>query len=435
METDFKSLAREMAGRERASKSLIMIVITLFVATAVYWASWATLDNVTRGEGRIISSVQNQRVQAAEGGVILRRFVAENSDVEEGEVLFEIDPVDASSELNRLTQRLSALDIKELRLRAEIDRTAMIVPQELRVLSPTVAISEENLFLARRDALSGRLEVLDQRLKQREQDLIAAEHNEQTAERTAVLLEDEIAVVEPLVREKIAPATRLLELERQLERARGDQANAEVLRSQASLAIDEIETEIANTLDDYSLQAIDELNSVVAEQSELSEALPSLKERVSRTLIRAPMDGIVNQLNFRTPGGYVNKGDVVVDIVPTGESLIVEAKIAPKDISRIRVDDDVRIRLSAYDSSKYGTLDGRVVRISPDAVVDERNQDGGHFMVDVAIESELFLEGADEPVSIIPGMTATIDVLSGKRTVLEYFWQPISKVQELALRD
>lgn len=196
----------------------------------------------------------------------------------------------------------------------------------------------------------------------------------------------------------------------------------------------ELQTEIENVRAGYVLRAMDELNSLVAEKSELREALPSLEQRVSRTVIRSPMDGIVNQLNFRTPGGFVNKGDVILELVPTGEALIVEAKIMPQDISRIRLDDAVRIRLSAYNSAKYGSVDGRVMRISPDAVVDQQRNGASYYLVDVAIEGDLILDSG-EKVTFIPGMTATVDVLSGKRTVLEYLWQPVAKIQELALRD
>lgn len=431
---DFKRLSREMAGREGLSGSLIMITIATLVALAVLWASWAELDNVTRGEGRIVSSVQNQMVQAAEGGVILRRFVSENSRVAEGEVLFEIDPVDASSELNRVAQRLAALDIKERRLRAEIERGEFVLPSDLSARSPMVALTEQSFFSARRAELAGQLAVLAQRLQQREQDFRLAESTVGTAQRTLGFLEEEIAVVGPLVRDNIAPATRLLELQRQLEQARGERERAAVGIDQARSGIAELETEIENARANYRLRALDELNTVVAEQSELAEALPRLEERVSRMLIRAPMEGIVNQLNFRTIGGFVNAGDVILELVPTGEALIIEARIMPQDISRIRMDDAVRIRLSAYDSAKYGSVDGRVIRISPDAVFDEQNRGASYYLVDVAIEGELILE-TGEVVTFIPGMTATVDVLSGTRTVLEYFWQPIARVQELALRD
>lgn len=432
---DFKRLSRDMAGKEGLSGSLIMITIAALVGLMILWASHAELDNVTRGEGRIVSSVQNQQVQAAESGVILRRYVSENSQVARDDVMFEIDPVDASSEFNRVRQRLAGLNIKELRLRAEIDGNEFVVPTNLNARSPMVSLTEESLFRARRSELRGQLAVLEQRRRQREQDLRTAESTRGTAERTAGFVEEEIAVVQPLVMDNIAPATRLLELQRQLEQALGERDRAEVLMQQGRSGIIEIETEIENARANFLLRAMEELNTVVSEKSELEEALPRLEERISRTVIRAPMDGIVNKLNFRTQGGFVNTGDVILELVPTGEALIIEAKIMPQDISRIRVDDAVRIRMSAYDSAKYGSVDGRVIRISPDAVVDERDQSLSHYIADVAIESEMILGETGEVVKFLPGMTATVDVLSGKRTVLEYIWQPIARVQELALRD
>jgi membrane fusion protein, adhesin transport system len=433
-ETDFKTLSREMAGREGLAGSAIMVTIIALVVLGLGWANWAELDSVTRGEGRIVSSVQNQMVQASEGGVILRRFVSENTVVAEGEVLFEIDPVDASSELNRLAQRLAALDIKEMRLRAEMDGLQFTIPVDLNARSPLVALTEQSLFAALKSELAGQLAVMQQRLQQRQQDLRSAENAVGTAERTAGFLEEEIAVVAPLVRDNIAPATRLLELQRQLEQSRGDRDRSITAISQAELAMQELETEVQNAQASYTLRAMSDLNTVVGEQSELRESLPRLEERVSRTVIRAPMEGIVSRLNFRTAGGFVNVGDVILELVPTGEALIVEARIMPQDISRIRLEDLVRIRFSAYDSAKYGSVDGKVIRISPDAVQDESGNGNSHYLVDVAIEGELRLE-TDTPVVFIPGMTATVDVISGSRTVMEYFWQPIARVQELALRD
>jgi membrane fusion protein, adhesin transport system len=432
---NFASLSREMAGREGLGGSSIMFIIIALIGSALYWANWAELDNVTRGEGRIVSSVQNQMVQASEGGVILRRFVSENSIVVEGEVLFEIDPIDASGELNRLTQRLAGLNIKELRLRSEIEGVEFEAPSVLTARSPMVALTEQSLFAARKSELAGLLAVIEQRLAQRQQDLRAAKNSFGTAERTAGLLDEEIKVVAPLVRDNIAPATRLLELQRQREQALGERNQGSVGIKQALSGMAELKAQAKNEREGYKLRAMDELNQVVSEQTELAESLPRLEQRVSRTVIRAPMDGIVSRLNFRTPGGFVNTGDVVLELVPTGEALIIEAKIMPQDISRIRLEDAVQIRLSAYDSSKYGSVDGRVLRISADAVIDKKNDGVSHYLVDVGIEGNLTLKGKNEPVTLIPGMTASVDVLSGKRTVLEYIWQPMSKVQELALRD
>jgi adhesin transport system membrane fusion protein len=433
-EASFKSLSREMAGRSGIGSSLVLFIVLALVATLVAWSNYAELDNVTRGDGRVISSMQNQPVQAGEGGILLKRYVSENSTVLKGDLMFEIDPIDAASELNQMSKRLVGLNIRELRLRAEIARESKFsVPQGLASQVPTVALSEESLFAARRLELQGQINVLDQRLARSEQDVIGGKVSEDSAGRTMQLLQEEISVLEPLVRENIAPATSLLSLQRELEKARGIREGARVGVTQANLTIAEVMREIENAKDAYVLSSMDELAKLVAQQSELIEALPRLEDRVSRTLIRAPLDGVVNTLNFRTLGGYIRTGDVVLELVPTGEALIVEAKIQPQDISRIKVSDEVRIRLSAYDSSKYGHVLGRVDRISADAVIDDRSGSATHYLIDVLIEGNMIVNG--EVVDLMPGMTASVDILSGKRTVFEYFWQPIAKVNELALRD
>ena len=433
-EASFKSLSREMAGRSGIGSSLVLFVVLALVSTLVAWSNYAELDNVTRGDGRVISSMQNQPVQAGEGGILLKRYVSENSTVLKDDLMFEIDPIDAASELNQMSKRLVGLNIRELRLRAEIARESKFsVPQGLASQVPTVALSEESLFAARRLELQGQINVLDQRLARSEQDVIGGKVSEDSAGRTMQLLQEEISVLEPLVRENIAPATSLLSLQRELEKARGIREGARVGVTQANLTIAEVMREIENAKDAYVLSSMDELAKLVAQQSELIEALPRLEDRVSRTLIRAPLDGVVNTLNFRTLGGYIRTGDVVLELVPTGEALIVEAKIQPQDISRIKVSDEVRIRLSAYDSSKYGHVLGRVDRISADAVIDDRSGSATHYLIDVLIEGNMIVNG--EVVDLMPGMTASVDILSGKRTVFEYFWQPIAKVNELALRD
>ncbi|WP_430464787.1 HlyD family type I secretion periplasmic adaptor subunit [Tabrizicola sp.] len=430
---NFRKISDELAGKQSMFNSAILFSTAGLIATFAIWASFAELDNVTRGQGKVASSVQNQLVQAGEGGVILRRYVSENSAVTEGEVLFEIDPVDSASELNRLMERRLAMSIKEARLRAEIAQTDFTIADELRAGSPIVAATEENLFMARKAELSGALAVLEQQRNQRLQDLEGAAARRDSAGRTMDLIQKEIDVVQPMVAENIAPETRLLELQRELESARGQFDAGNVAISQAEAGIAAIDGEISNRREAYVLQSMDELAAVVADLSELNEALPLLQERVSRTVIRAPMDGIVYRLNYRTPGGYIKTGDVVLEMVPTGEDLVVAAQIDPKDISNIRLDDAVRIRLSAYDSSRYGTLDGRVTRISADALANEETGTT-YYQVDVAIEGTIMLEDG-VPVVLKPGMTATVDVLSGKRTIWAYIWEPVAKVKELALRD
>lgn len=289
-DVNFKTLSNEMSKKEGLSGSLIIFAIIFLISCAVLWANWAELDNVTRGEGRLVSSVQNQTVQASEGGVILRRYVSEKEKVAEGDILFEINPIDASSELNRLLQRVASLDIKELRLRAEISGDDFKIPEMLEMRSPMVALTEQSLFAGRISELKGQLAVLSQRLNQRGQDLTSAENSIGTSERTSAFLDKEIAVVEPLVRDNIAPATRLLELQRQREQALGQRDRSVVGKEQAKSSMVELQAEIDNARSNFMLRALEELNAVVGEQTELAEALPRLEERVSRTVIRAPLD-------------------------------------------------------------------------------------------------------------------------------------------------
>ena len=432
---NFRKLERELRGREGIAGSAILFTVLFLFGSLFVWASWAELDNVTRGEGRIVSSLQNQLVQASEGGVILRRFVSENSVVETGDPLFEIDPIEVQSELDRLNKRLSSLELKALRLESEVSGSSLVLPDGLKHLSDGLVESELSLFAARKQELDGKISALTLQLRQNEQEYQSARSTVETAQQMAEYIRQEIMVVEPLVNEKIAPATRLLELQRQLAQSLGQVVNGKFSQEQAQLGISQTRTEIENALESFRLRAIDELNALIIERSEIEALMPGLKERVSRTVIRAPMKGIVSRLNFRTAGGFVNSGDVVLELVPTEEELIVSAKIPPQDISRIRLGDAVLIRFSAYDSAKYGAVDGRVARISADAVFEADGNGASYYMVDVEIVGSLVLADTEEAVTFIPGMTATVDVISGKRTVLQYFWEPIAKIQELALRD
>mgnify|MGYP006074797697 CR=1 FL=1 len=431
----FEKLSREMEEREGFGNSLIIFVVAALLVSAFFWASIAELDNVTRGEGKIVSATQNQMVQSSESGVILSRSVGENSLVKAGDVLYEINPIELQSDLDKLQQRAATLFVRELRLQAESKGLQFAPDATLVSQSKDTASTEIALHLAKRKELSGMMSILKLQKLQREQDLTASQQAVETSRNVLGLIEDEITIIDPLVRQNIMPETRLLELRRDKQRMSGEIEAAISRVAIAKSAISEIDNEIINTADGYKRRALEELNTVVAELSEVNTLIPALRERVKRTVIRAPVDGIINRVNFQTVGAYVRAGDVILEIVPTGEALKLEAKIDPKDISSIRMDDFVRIRLSAYDSSKYGAIDGYVTGISPDAITDtsERNS-RSYYLLDISINSGITLESG-ENVVLIPGMTATVDVVSGKRTVLNYIWQPVSKVKELALRD
>ena len=431
----FELLSREMEEREGFGNSLIIFVIAALIATGISWASIAELDNVTRGDGKIVSTTQNQMVQSSESGVILSRSVDENSLVAAGDILYEINPIELQSELDNLLQRAATLTVRELRLRAESNGIKFDPDPDMIAQSKDTASTEKALHLAKRKELTGVLSILELQKTQREQDLTGSQQALETSRNMLDLIKSEITIIDPLVRQNIMPETRLLELQREEQRMSGEIQAAMTRVSKAKTGITEVENEISNSLSSYKRVALEELNGIVAELSEVNTLIPALQERVTRTLIKAPVDGIVSRINFQTVGAYVRAGDVILEIVPTGEALKLEAKIDPKDISSIRMDDFVRIRLSAYDSSKYGAIDGYVRSISPDAITDTSTGSSlSHYLLDVSIDSNITLD-TGENVVLLPGMTATVDVVSGKRTVLNYLWQPVSKVKELALRD
>lgn len=432
---DFANLKKELGGKDRARNTVLLFVIIAFLVAAGFWASVTELDNVTRGSGEITSASQNQLVQASEGGVIRTRHVEENDSVAEGDLLFEIDPIYAQAELDRTRTRLLALKIREDRLSAEIAGKDYSAAADHAARAPEIVQSETSLFNSRVTQLNAEITILQQQRLQRLQELSKAEIRLKTSQEMSDLLNREFEVIEPLVREKIAPETRLLELQRNIQNNVGEQQAAESAILQAQSAISEIELQTENARQNYKLKSLEEVTQIVAEKEQLQQSLPALEDRVSRTVIRAPMDGIINRINFRTAQAYVKQGDVLVEMVPTGDNLVVQAKILPQDISGISMGDRVLIRLSAYDSAKYGSVDGHVIRISADAVTAQGGeQNGSYYMVDVAVDSSVTLK-TGKVVELIPGMTATVDVLSGKRSVLEYFWQPLARVQELALRD
>lgn len=422
-----------MEDKDGISGSAVIIFVFLLIGSLIFWASKAELDNVTRGEGKIISSVQNQKIQSTESGVIQKRFVTENSFVDEGQILFVLDPVDTSSELNQLTKRLETLEIREQRLQSEIQGKVFDPKNSSEVSNITFLNTERSLFMLRQSELAGKLSILEDKKFQRQQELENARVSLRTAKNTMDLMVEEINLIEPMVRENLAPKTQLLLLQREIETSRGSSESALVAMSKAKSGISEIEKEEKNAKISYNLRSIEELNELLSEKTELAERIPRLEERVTRTVIRSPMAGIVSRLNYRTLGGFINAGDVVLELVPTDEALMIEAKIAPQDISNILVGDEAKIRLSAYDSSKYGAVMGVVSRISPDAITEENSTLGSFYLIDVKIVGSLLVDGKE--VEFLPGMTATIDVVSGKRTILEYFWQPIAKVKEIALRD
>ncbi|MBT4778114.1 MAG: biotin/lipoyl-binding protein, partial [Rhodobacteraceae bacterium] len=240
---NLKKLANSMEDKDGISGSAVIIFVFLLFGSLIFWASKAELDNVTRGEGKIISSVQNQNIQSTESGVIQKRLVTENSFVDEGQILFVLDPVDTSSELNQLTKRLETLEIREQRLQSEIQGKVFDPKNSSEVSDITFLNTERSLFMLRQSELAGKLSILEDKKFQRQQELESARVSLRTAKNTMDLMVEEINLIEPMVRENLAPKTQLLLLQREIETSRGTSESALVAMSKAESAISEIEKE------------------------------------------------------------------------------------------------------------------------------------------------------------------------------------------------
>ena len=432
--SDFKKLEKKIVGQQSSGPSFVLIVVASMIALLVYWSTTAELDIVTRGDGALIAASDNQVVQASEGGVIITRFIEENDAVTENQVLFEIDPVDVSAEYEQAKQRLSSFKIKRKRLNLEVSGEDFTPQPDLVGSNAAVFTAEENLFLSRRQELANKIAIFKNQIQQTMKRVLSLKASVQMELDLLEFIDREIALIRPLVEQNIAPETRLLALLREKERNRGSQENSRLSMAEAEIALEELGQQIISARENYKLQALDELSKVVSEIAEIETVLPKLSQRVSRTKILAPMDGVVSQIKYKTLGGYVQKGDVLLEMVPGNEGIVLEGRIRPEDISRIKLGDEVKVRLSAYDSAKYGSISGEVATISPDTVPNDDGSGTTYYAVEVAITSDMVLDNG-KVVQLKPGMTATIDVLSGKRTVFEYIWAPVSRVQELALRD
>ncbi len=431
--TDFKKLSKEMSGSSGFLGSLLLFLVLALIVVAILWANWTELDNVTRGQGKIVSSIENQIVQASEEGVIKSRFVEEGQQVSTNTLLFEIDPIEAKTTFEQALLRLSSLKIQEIRLSAEVLGNEPVFPDELVKKSSTVVVGERALFAARRADLNAQLAVLNQQMMQRKQQIDEIQVGIKTSNETLDLLKQQIGIIKPLVDSGLSPEIELLDLLRQAKDFEGKEEASKVSLLRVKTSIIEVEQEINSVKQSYKTRSQAELSKIIAEIAEIESRVPALKDRVIRTQVKSPVKGIINRINFTTLGGFVRPGDALLEIVPTGDDLKVEAKIDPKDIAYIEPTQKARISLTAYDASKYGTIDGEVIKVSPDAVED-KTSGLSFYIVDVSIDTKLFEDDGSE-VEILPGMVASVDVLAGKRTVIDYIWRPMLRIKERALTD
>lgn len=428
----FEAEAADVMSRQRTQRaqtvvrSAVVIVVLLLV-----WAALARVDEVTKGEAKVVPSRQLQLVQSLDGGIVSEILVKEGQVVEKDQLLLKIDETRATSGMRESAAQGFALRARQARLRALAENAAFRPPEVAagNAEEQRIVDEERRLYETRLSELNTLLAINQQQLQQRQQELGEVRARKASAESSLELSTQELARTRPLLATGAVSEVDILRLEREVARARGDaeQATAQIARVQA--AIGEAQRKIQETEITFRNEARKELAEVLGKLNALNEGAVALADKVDKSQIRSPVRGRVQRLLANTVGGVVQPGKDIVEIVPLDDTLVLEARVLPKDIAFIAPGQAATVKFSAYDFSIYGGMSAEVENISPDTVVDERGN--AYYIVRVRTHDAKF----DNELPIIPGMTAEVDILTGNKTVLSYLLKPVLKVRERALRE
>lgn len=423
-DADWACIQQEPLRARQLLRALALLIVLLII-----WASLAQLDEVTRGQAKVIPSSQVQIVQTVDGGIVEETLVREGQIVSAGELLLRIDPTRFVSTLRENRAEYLALLAKSARLQALTNGTALSLPAEVVRDAPEIAAHERRLYDSSIEGLEAQLSIARQQLAQRQQELNEVRARNAQATRGYELAAQELAVTRPLTNSGAVSEVDILRLEREVSRLRGDrdQSAAQLSRIQsaiteASRKIEEVELNVRN-------QMRGELSETMTRLASLSEGSRALADRVKHAEVRSPVRGTINRLLVTTLGGVVQPGSKVVEIVPLDDALILEARIKPKDIAFLRPGQPAKVKFTAYDFAVYGGLDAVVENISADTVADEK----GDAFYNVRVRTLKSNLGDNLPV--IPGMVADVDVLTGKKTVLDYLLKPVLRAKTNALTE
>ena len=408
----------------------VLMVVMVGMAAGLIWAHYAILDEVTHGEGRVIPSSQVQLVQPLEGGIVAAISIKEGQRVTTGEPLVRIDDVSFASSLGELKQKRMALAARRVRLEAEASGNAPTLAS--LNLDPAIVEAEMLLYKARHASLAEELAVVEQQLAQRRLERVEITTRLDEATATSAFAQRELELGRSLKRSGAYPEMELLRLERQYRTEQRDIAvlAASLPRSEAAIA--EATAKIQATILTFRSRASEGLGEVNANIAVTEESLKAAEDRVRRTILRSPANGIVNKPIVNTIGAVVRPGETIVEIVPIEDNLLVEARVRPQDVAFIHPGQAASVKITAYNYTVYGDLPGVVERIGADTIPDEK---GNPYFRVILRTSRNHLGSDMTALPIIPGMVVTADIKTGRKSVLDYMLQPIQVARHEALRE
>ncbi|PKG39278.1 HlyD family type I secretion periplasmic adaptor subunit [Psychromonas sp. Urea-02u-13] len=416
----------------------------------IVWAYYAELDRVTRGEGKIIPSSQVQIIQSLDGGILQELYVKEGMQVTKGQIIARIDDTRFRSDMAQQTQEVDSLRANIIRLRSElshvlvadvaawqlqvkIKKTQLQFPDDLNNNSPELVARNQDEYNTRLNNLENKVAIQGQQIKQREQEVKELTSKIWTLKGSLKLANRELKLTIPLAKKRIVPEVELLKLQRTVNDIKGELSALRLLKPKVQSSFEEAVLKRREAVFKFRTEARAQLNEFQSKLSRLNEAQVGAQDKVSKALIISPVVGTVKILHKTTLGGVVKPGEVLLEIVPSEDKLLVEAKIIPKDIAFLYVGLPAVVKVTAYDFTRYGGLEGVVEHISADTTQDE---EGNSFYIIRVRTTESSMHSRDNrEMPIIPGMMTSVDVMISKRTVLEYILNPLLRAKELALRE
>ncbi|MBK3479054.1 HlyD family type I secretion periplasmic adaptor subunit [Pseudomonas sp. MF6751] len=416
----------------RVIRLTIWAIIAFFVFLVV-WAGFSQIDEVTRGDGKAIPSSKLQKIQNLEGGIVAELYVKEGQIVEAGAPLIRLDDTRFVSNAGETEALRLAMQLRVERLSAQVDDRPLNIPDEVLKAAPSQAANERSLYESRRQQLKDEVGGLQEQLVQRQQELREFTSKQGQYRSQLSLQRQEINMSEPLVAQGAVSPVEVLRLKRAEMETRGQLDATTLAIPRAESAIKEVQRKIDETRGKFRSEALTQLNEARTELNKAESTGRALEDRVSRTLVTSPVRGIVKQLLVNTVGGVIQPGSDMVEIVPLDDTLLVEAKIRPQDIAFLHPGQEAVVKFTAYDYTVYGGLKAKLERIGADTITDE-DKKTTYYMITLRTDRSHL--GSDEkPLLIIPGMVASVDIITGKKSILSYLLKPIIKARAEALHE
>jgi len=433
VDTEFMPEVAGAAAQDspRGSRITVWIAAALII-TALVWAKFAVLQEVTMGEGKAIPSSKVQVIQNLEGGIVTEIYVREGQIVNKGDTLLRLDDTrflsnKGESEVDKYTL-MAQVD----RLSAESDGRAFKPSAEVMSKAPQVAADEQSLYDSRQRRLASEQRTLQEQLRQKTQEVAEFRSKQDQYRNQLGFIQQELSMSAPLVNSGAVSPVEIIRLKGKASEARGQMDATSLAIPRAEAAISEIKSKIQESLDSFRSDAAKDLNDKRADLAKASATSIAIDDRVTRTTVTSPVKGIVKTLKVNTIGGVVQPGSDMVEIVPLDDNLLIEAKVRPQDVAFLHPGQKAMVKFSAYDYTIYGGLPAKLELIGADTTTDDK---GNTFYL-IQVRTDKNHLGSDEkPLLIIPGMVATVDIITGEKSVMDYLLKPVLKARTEALRE